>query len=134
MQSARFKAARHLGKRVRVFVTPATHPYHIDGVLRAFDAHMTLVLTEAIETRTVRRKRVQPDAEAVENTEKKAKSNVEFDEEQRSLGLVILRGAEVLSIGEVPQDKASADRGRKRGRAANLPIVAEETKTSLFTE
>lgn len=91
------KLLRYVEHRLRITLTDSRT---ITGTFLAFDKHLNLVLSDTEEFRTLR------------NKGSTARSNViEERQEKRNLGLIILRGENVVSIAvEGPPPPSSAGR------------------------
>ncbi|KAJ2999112.1 hypothetical protein NUW58_g104 [Xylaria curta] len=86
------KQGKMINYRMRVTLTDSRQ---MTGQLLAFDKHMNLVLGDTDEFRRIKRKQAKPPAPGASSST--ATQTVET-EEKRTLGLTILRGAQIVSL------------------------------------
>ncbi|PHH64166.1 hypothetical protein CDD81_4913 [Ophiocordyceps australis] len=88
------------------------------GQMLAFDKHMNLVLADTEEFRRVKRKQTKP----VEPGSSKMETTILEVEEKRTLGLTIVRGAQVISVSA--ESPPPADPSARLGKSAPGGIPA----------
>ncbi|PHH82005.1 hypothetical protein CDD82_7322 [Ophiocordyceps australis] len=88
------------------------------GQMLAFDKHMNLVLADTEEFRRVKRKQTKP----VEPGSSKSETTILEVEEKRTLGLTIVRGAQVISVSA--ESPPPADPSARLGKSAPGGIPA----------
>ncbi|KAL0468910.1 hypothetical protein QR685DRAFT_529155 [Neurospora intermedia] len=104
------KMAGYINYRMRVTLNDGRQ---MTGQMLAFDKHMNLVLADAEEFRRIKRRQNKP---AAPGSSAPAVQTVE-QEEKRTLGLTIIRGAHIvsLSVESPPPADPSARLGRSTG-------------------
>lgn len=85
------------------------------GQMLAFDKHMNIVLVDTEEFRRVKRRQVKTDAPGAAPTIQVVKT-----EEKRTLGLVIIRGSQLVSVSA--ESPPPADPSARLGRSAACGI------------
>ncbi|KAK0731052.1 hypothetical protein B0H67DRAFT_563646 [Lasiosphaeris hirsuta] len=92
------------------------------GQMLAFDKHMNLVLADTEEFRRIKRKQNKPTAPGASSS---AGQTIE-QEEKRTLGLTIVRGAHIvsLSVESPPPADPSARLGKTGGGGINSALTA----------
>ncbi|KAH7626691.1 hypothetical protein SMAC4_05965 [Sordaria macrospora] len=104
------KMAGYINYRMRVTLNDGRQ---MTGQMLAFDKHMNLVLADAEEFRRIKRRQNKP---AAPGSSAPAAQTVE-QEEKRTLGLTIIRGAHIisLSVESPPPADPSARLGKSTG-------------------
>merc|ERR1711957_529435 len=109
------KMLQHINYRMRVTISDQRH---LIGRFMAFDRHMNLVLGDCEEYRRITNK----------------KKGGEEREEKRMLGLVLLRGENVVSLsveGPPPKEKDSRIGGAARASGRGLPAAPSGPQAGL---
>ncbi|TPX15594.1 uncharacterized protein E0L32_004292 [Thyridium curvatum] len=110
MSNKQGKMAGYINYRMRVTLNDGRQ---MTGQMLAFDKHMNIVLADTEEFRRIKRKQAKP---AVPGKEGAASQTIE-QEEKRTLGLTIVRGAHIvsLSVESPPPADPSARLGKTSG-------------------
>ncbi|QBZ59791.1 hypothetical protein PoMZ_04755 [Pyricularia oryzae] len=91
------------------------------GQMMAFDKHMNLVLADTEEFRKIKRKQAKPAAPGASG----ASSSTVESEEKRTLGLTIVRGAQIVSLSV--ESPPPADPSARLGKATTGGIASTLT-------
>ncbi|KAK8055784.1 small nuclear ribonucleoprotein B and B' [Apiospora rasikravindrae] len=116
MSNKQGKMAGYINYRMRVTLMDGRQ---MTGQMLAFDKHMNLVLADTEEFRRVKRKQNKP---AAPGASASATQTIE-SEEKRTLGLTIVRGAQIVSLSV--ESAPPADPSTRLGKAAatSLPTA-----------
>ncbi|PHH79570.1 hypothetical protein CDD80_4450 [Ophiocordyceps camponoti-rufipedis] len=106
MSNKQGKMIGYINWRMRVILNDGRQ---MTGQMCAFDKHMNLVLADTEEFRRVRRKQTKALAPGAEPA-----THVVEVEEKRTLGLIILRGAHIVSVS--PESPPPADPSARLGK------------------
>lgn len=112
------KMAGYINYRMRVTLNDGRQ---MTGQMLAFDKHMNLVLADTEEFRRTKRKQNKPSAPGAS-----AAAQVVEQEEKRTLGLTIVRGAHIvsLSVESPPPADPSARLGKTTGAGLAAGLTA----------
>ncbi|KAI0200198.1 Sm-like ribonucleoprotein [Astrocystis sublimbata] len=108
------KMAGYINYRMRVTLTDSRQ---MTGQLLAFDKHMNLVLGDTDEFRRIKRKQTKAAAPGATS----AASQTIETEEKRTLGLTILRGAQIVSLSVESAPPADPSTRLGKSTASGLP-------------
>jgi len=113
------KMAGYINYRMRVTLNDGRQ---MTGQMLAFDKHMNLVLADTEEFRRTKRKQNKPSAPGASS----AAAQVVEQEEKRTLGLTIVRGAHIvsLSVESPPPADPSARLGKSTGAGITAGLTA----------
>ncbi|KAM4059647.1 LSM domain-containing protein [Hirsutella rhossiliensis] len=112
------KQGKMINWRMRVILNDSRH---MTGQMLAFDKHMNLVLADTEEFRRVKRRQTKP---AAAPGGKPTVQVVETDE-KRTLGLIIVRGAQIVSVSA--ESPPPADPSARLGKSAPGGIASTLT-------
>ncbi|KAH6619476.1 small nuclear ribonucleoprotein [Chaetomium sp. MPI-SDFR-AT-0129] len=112
------KMAGYINYRMRVTLNDGRQ---MTGQMLAFDKHMNLVLADTEEFRRSKRKQNKPSAPGASSS-----ATVVEQEEKRTLGLTIVRGAHIvsLSVESPPPADPSARLGKSTGAGLTTALAA----------
>ncbi|KAM9876798.1 small nuclear ribonucleoprotein [Verticillium dahliae] len=108
------KQGKMINYRMRVTLNDGRQ---MTGQMLAFDKHMNLVLADTEEFRRVKRKQNKPSAPGASGSGQTVES-----EEKRTLGLTIVRGAQIVSLSV--ESEPPADPSARLGRSATGGIAS----------
>ncbi|KAL2137039.1 hypothetical protein VTI74DRAFT_10515 [Chaetomium olivicolor] len=113
------KMAGYINYRMRVTLNDGRQ---MTGQMLAFDKHMNLVLADTEEFRRIKRKQNKPAAPGASSSA----AQVVEQEEKRTLGLTIVRGAHIvsLSVESPPPADPSARLGKTTGAGIASTLTA----------
>ncbi|EEY18913.1 SMB [Verticillium alfalfae VaMs.102] len=109
-----FRPATYINYRMRVTLNDGRQ---MTGQMLAFDKHMNLVLADTEEFRRVKRKQNKPSAPGASGSGQTVES-----EEKRTLGLTIVRGAQIVSLSV--ESEPPADPSARLGKSATGGIAS----------
>ncbi|KAG7100783.1 Small nuclear ribonucleoprotein-associated protein B like [Verticillium longisporum] len=114
MANKQGKMAGYINYRMRVTLNDGRQ---MTGQMLAFDKHMNLVLADTEEFRRVKRKQNKPSAPGASGSGQTVES-----EEKRTLGLTIVRGAQIVSLSV--ESEPPADPSARLGKSATGGIAS----------
>ncbi|KAK0624740.1 hypothetical protein B0T17DRAFT_616922 [Bombardia bombarda] len=95
------------------------------GQMLAFDKHMNLVLADTEEFRRIKRKQNKPSAAAPGASSSSSTGQTIEQEEKRTLGLTIVRGAHIVSLSV--ESPPPADPGARLGKSTGGGLASTLT-------
>ncbi|KAK7924197.1 small nuclear ribonucleoprotein B and B' [Apiospora marii] len=116
MSNKQGKMAGYINYRMRVTLMDGRQ---MTGQMLAFDKHMNLVLADTEEFRRVKRKQNKPAAPGASGS---ATQTIE-SEEKRTLGLTIVRGAQIVSLSVESAPPADPSTRLGKTAATSLPTA-----------
>ncbi|KAK6865496.1 small nuclear ribonucleoprotein B and B' [Apiospora arundinis] len=116
MSNKQGKMAGYINYRMRVTLMDGRQ---MTGQMLAFDKHMNLVLADTEEFRRVKRKQNKPAAPGAAGS---ATQTIE-SEEKRTLGLTIVRGAQIVSLSVESAPPADPSTRLGKTAATSLPTA-----------
>ncbi|KAK4105941.1 Sm-like ribonucleoprotein [Parathielavia hyrcaniae] len=118
-QNKQGKMAGYINYRMRVTLNDGRQ---MTGQMLAFDKHMNLVLADTEEFRRIKRKQNKPAAPGASS----ATAQLIEQEEKRTLGLTIVRGAHIvsLSVESPPPADPSARLGKSTGAGLGSALTS----------
>ncbi|OAA66991.1 small nuclear ribonucleoprotein [Niveomyces insectorum RCEF 264] len=111
------KMAGYINYRMRITLNDGRQ---MTGQMLAFDKHMNLVLADTEEFRRIRRKQTKPAAAGASGTASGQTTTIE-QEEKRTLGLIIVRGAQIVSLSV--ESPPPADPSARLGKAPTTGVA-----------